>query len=371
MASPGELRKIFVAATMQDQGKTTVSLGLMKAFYERCPSVGFIKPVGQRYVEIEGVRVDEDVALMRAIFPGSGELADMSPVTVGKTFTRDYIMKPQPDVLSKKIVESFSRMSAGKRCVVIEGTGHAGVGSCFDASNADVAHLLGAKVILVAGGGIGKPIDEVLLNRSLFEDRQVEFLGVILNKVMPEKLDQIREVVSAGLKRKGIELLGCIPHEPSLANPSMQQIHEELGGELLNGKERLSNSVEAVIVGAMSAHRALEYISANCLLITPGDRDDLVLAAIGMSVLDTEHKEGVAGILLTGGTRPHDSILNLISRTSIPVILYEDDSYSIAASVHALKVKIQPSDVRKIETAPRLVRDYVDIERLVEMMSSS
>lgn len=368
MSSPGEPKKIFVAATMQDQGKTTVSLGLMKAFHERCASVGFIKPVGQRYVEIDGIRVDEDVALMRAIFPGSGDLADMSPVTVGKSFTRDYIMKPQPDVLAKKIVESFGRMAAGKKCVVIEGTGHAGVGSCFDASNADVAHLLGARVLLVAGGGIGKPIDEVLLNRSLFADREVEFLGVILNKVLPEKLDQIREVVSAGLARKGLELLGCIPHEPSLANPSMQQILEELGGELINGTESLTNSVDKVIVGAMSARRALEYILPDCLLITPGDRDDLVLAAIGACALDTEHKEGVAGILLTGGTRPHESILNLVSRTSIPVVLHDEDSYSVAAKVHALKVKIQPTDTRKIDTAPRLVRKYVNIDRIMELM---
>jgi hypothetical protein len=366
MPPASHLKKVFVAATMQDQGKTTVSLGLMQAFSELCGPVGFIKPVGQRYVEVEGVRVDEDVSLMRAIFPCRCQLADMSPVTVGRTFTRDYILKPQPELLMKRIRESFDRMAEGNRSVVIEGTGHAGVGSCFDASNADVARLLGGKVILVAGGGIGKPIDEVLLNRSLFEDTQVDFLGVILNKVMPDKLDSIREVVGAGLKRKGIDLLGCIPHEPSLANPSMQQILDEIGGELLNGEESLGNNVETVIVGAMAAHRALEYIVPNCLLITPGDRDDLVLAALSTCTLDPSKGSCVAGILLTGGTRPHPSILGLMARTPIPVILIEEDSYSVAAAVHALKVKIQPSDKGKIQTAPKLVRQYVDIERIIE-----
>jgi BioD-like phosphotransacetylase family protein len=368
MPRSSEIKKVFVAATMQDQGKTTVSLGLMSAFQELCGPAGFIKPVGQRYVEIEGVRVDEDVALMRAIFPSACGLGHMSPVTVGRSFTREYIKNPDPEVLNRRIVEGFEHMAEGHRSVVIEGTGHAGVGSCFDASNADVASLLGAKVILVAGGGIGRPIDEVLLNRSLFQDSRVQLLGVILNKVLPSKLDEIQEVVGAGLARKGIDLLGCIPLEPSLACPSMKQILAEIGGELLNGEESLGNNVDQVIVGAMAAHRALEYISDDCLLITPSDRDDLLLAAMSTFALDSQRKPGIAGVLLTGGMRPHKSILELMAQTKMPVILLEKDSYSIAAAVHALKVKIQPSDRRKIELAPRLVREHVDIERIVERL---
>lgn len=366
MARAEEPKKIFVAATGQDQGKTTVSLGFMQAFRDLCGPVGFIKPVGQRYVEVNGIRVDEDVALMRAIFPDCGELADMSPVTVGKSFTRDYIFDPQPDRLKRQILSAFERMSRGKRSVVIEGTGHAGVGSCFDASNAEVAKLLGGKVVLVAGGGIGKPIDEVLLNRSLFEDSGVELLGVVLNKVLPEKLESIREAVRAGLERKGISLLGCIPNEPRLSNPSMLQIYEELGGELLYGRDYLANNVEAVVVGAMAAHRALEYLRPNCLLITPGDRDDLVLAAVGTCVLSGESAGCVSGILLTGGVPPNRTVLQLLARTRVPVILHEADSYTVAAQVHALKVKIQPTDTEKISLAPKLVREHVDIRQILE-----
>ncbi len=361
-------KRIFVAATGQDQGKTTVSLGLMQAFTELAAPVGFIKPVGQRYIEVNGIRVDEDVALMRAIFPTSGELGDMSPVTVGRTFTRDYIFNPQPELLARKIVTSFERVAAGKRTVVIEGTGHAGVGSCFDASNAEVARLLGGKVVLVAGGGIGKPIDEVLLNKSLFEDTKVEFLGVILNKVIPDKLESIRETVRAGLARKGIELLGCIPNAPALSNPSMQQIFEELGGELINGHASLARNIDSVIVGAMSAHRALEYICPDCLLITPGDRDDLVLAAVGICALSPDTEKCVAGILLTGGARPNENVLKLIARTNIPIVLHEDDSYTVAAGVHALKVKIQPGDSGKIALVPQLVRKYVDVQRVLDRL---
>ena len=358
-------RKIFVAATMQDQGKTTVSLGLMGAFGAIHPPVGFIKPVGQRYVEAEGARVDEDVALMRSIFPSDCPPGDMSPVTVDRSFTREYIRSPQPDVLAGRITESFARMAAGRNFIVVEGTGHAGVGSCFDTSNADVARLLGAKVILVAGGGIGRPIDEVMLNRSLFADRGVELLGVVLNKVLPAKLDAIRDVVRAGLARQGIDLLGCIPHEPLLASPSMGQIVEEIGGEVLNGADSLGNHIETTIVGAMAADRALEYIRGRCLLITPGDRDDLILAVLGSY---TAGVNKIAGLLLTGGVMPQRNTLDMIARTDIPVMLTEDDSYTAASSVHSLKVKITPADQTKTQLARKLVQEYVDVDHILERM---
>jgi BioD-like phosphotransacetylase family protein len=368
MTPSSEPKKVFVAATGQDQGKTTVSLGLMSAFRELCPPVGFIKPVGQRYVEVHGVRVDEDVALMREIFPADCALADMSPVTVGRSFTRDYIRDPHRQEIVERIREAFQRMSAGMSSVVIEGTGHAGVGSCFDTSNADVAKLLGAKVILVAGGGIGKPIDEVLLNESLFHDRGVELIGVVLNKVLPSKLEENREIVATGLGRKNIDLLGCIPFEPRLASPSVRQVLDEIGGELLNGEASLGNSIGSVIVGAMAAHRALEYIIPGCLLITPGDRDDLILAAMSICTMGAGPKDQVAGILLTGGAGPQKTVLDLVRRTEIPVILVKSDSYTAAAAVNDLKVKIQPTDTTKTLLATQLIRQHVNVQRIVERL---
>jgi len=368
MAEAQDTKKVFVAATKQDQGKTTVSLGLMAAFQERCGPAGFIKPVGQRYVDVQDVRVDEDVALMRSIFAAQCDLADMSPVTVARSFTRKYIADPQPDVLKRRIRESFARVAAGCGSVVIEGTGHAGVGSCFDTSNADVAALLGANVILVTSGGIGRPIDEVMLNRALFEDRGVKLLGVVLNKVLPRKLEEIRDVVDKGLSRLGIELLGCVPLEPLLARPSMGQIHDEIGGQVLHGEAALRNGVDKVIVGAMAAHKALKYIKPGCLLITPGDRGDLLLAAVSSTAMGAGPAEQIAGILLTGGEAPHDNILDLIRQTDLPVILVDTDSYSAAAAVHGLKVKIQPTDRQKIETAPRLVRQHVNVDRILERL---
>ena len=368
METAGPTKKLFVAATRQDQGKTTICLGLLSALKEICPPVGFIKPVGQRYVEVDGVRVDEDVALMRAIFEPDVGLADMSPVTVGRSFTRDYILNPNREALVARVTQAFERVAAGKRAVVIEGTGHAGVGSCFDLSNADVAKLLGAKAVIVTAGGIGQPIDEVMLNQSLFHENGVELIGVILNKVRPEKLDSVATFVEEALARKGIDLLGVIPHEDILANPSMRQVLDEIGGDLLNGEAFLANEIETVIVGAMTAHRALDYIYRNCLLITPGDREDLILAAMSSCTVALDKSNCVSGILLTGGVRPHENIMRLIRRTQIPVILVKGDSYSTAAAVNTLKIKIQPFDNKKIVMARRLVKRFVNVQRLIDKL---
>lgn len=362
MAEP---KKLFIAATKQNEGKTTLSLGLLSALNELCPPVGFMKPVGQRYVKVDGVRVDEDVALMRSIFNPESGLADMSPVTVGRTFTRDYIRNPNLPELEARVLEAMARVAEGKRSVVIEGTGHAGVGSVFDLSNAHVAKLLGAKVILVTSGGIGRPIDEVMLNRSLFREHGVDLLGVVLNKVLPHKLDEIAAVVDEGLGRLGIDLLGVLPFEEVLANPTMQQVLDELHGTLLHGEDCLPNEIQNVIVGAMTAHRAIEYIHRRCLLIAPGDRDDVILAGMSRAAVGEDEQHSVAGMLLTGGITPHRNTMELLRRTQIPVILVDADSYTTASAVKDIKIKIQPLDAQKIAAAQELVRKHVNVGKIL------
>src|SRR5208337_844860 len=226
--------RVFIAATRQNDGKTTASLGLIAALREHFPRIGYIKPVGQRFVEIEEQKIDEDTVLMDAVYQLNCPLVDMSPIAVEPAFTRKYLESANNEALVKKIADSFDRVSWEKDFVLCEGSGHAGVGSVFDLSNAQVAKILGAKVIIVTQGGIGKPIDEVCLNQALFEKEGVEVIGVILNKVLGEKVDYISDFARRGLKRKGLDLLGVLPYEQILSHPSVDLIREELHAELLN-----------------------------------------------------------------------------------------------------------------------------------------
>src|SRR5580658_8166997 len=159
--------RVFITATRQNDGKTTASLGLIAALQKHFPRIGYIKPVGQRFVEIEEQKIDEDSVLMDAVYSMNCPLVDMSPIAVEPDFTRKYLQAENNDALVKKIQKAFDRVSWEKDFVLCEGSGHAGVGSVFDLSNARVAKLLEAKVIIVSQGGIGKPIDEIALNQAL------------------------------------------------------------------------------------------------------------------------------------------------------------------------------------------------------------
>jgi hypothetical protein len=358
--------RVFIAATRQNDGKTTTSLGLIAALQKHFPRVGYIKPVGQRFVEIEEEKIDEDSVLMDAVFRMNTPLADMSPIAVEPDFTRKYLQAANNEALVKKIQKAFDRVAWEKDFVLCEGSGHAGVGSVFDLSNARVAKILGAKVIIVSQGGIGKPIDEIALNQALFEKEGVEIIGVILNKVIGEKVDYVSDFARRGLKRKGLDLLGVLPYEQILCNPSMELIREELQAELLNSPPTMHSLVDDVVIGAMSAQNAMQFFKRGVLIITPGDREDILLAAGAMTSPHSEDK--LAGIVLTGGLRPSESVLKAMQAMPIPVLLAKADSYEVASKVHNLIVKTRPADFEKISLIRDIVAKNVNVKKIIDSL---
>ncbi len=358
--------KVYVAATRQNDGKTIVSLGLISAFLGRGKKVGYIKPVGQHYVEVQGHKVDEDAVLVKETYGIPGALCDMSPVAVPRGFTEEYIKHPDRNLLVHEITDAFSRASENRDFVLIEGTGHAGVGSVFDMSNADVASLLGAKVLLVSSGGIGRPIDEIMLNKALFDSMGVPILGAVINKVQPEKYEKIAPLVRQGLQRKGLEVLGVMPHNPVLSNPTIEELYADINGELLSGRSRMQTMVKRTLIGAMPPHEALHYFEDGTLLITPGTREDMILAALGSCGFGNE--DCISGIVLTGGILPHERIMELIRRSEIPVISVSDDTFTVATRITNLIVKVRPGDTAKIAASEELIGQYLDVDRLMDML---
>jgi len=360
------MKKIFVAATRQNEGKTVVSLGLIAHFSQQW-KVGYIKPIGQRYLEEQGYKVDEDSVLIERACGINCHLRDMSPIAVEKGFTESHIRGEKKD-LPERILNSFARVSQNRDLVVIEGTGHAGVGSVFDLSNATVARLLGAKVLLVSGGGIGRAIDEIVLNKALFEKEGAELLGVVVNKVFPEKYDKINQLLRKGLEKRGIKVWGVIPFHSLLTWPTLWQILEELGGEIVCGGDELDRMARKMVVGAMEPHHALSYFEDESLVITPGDREDIILAAISTLMVPHEGQKRLVGMVWTGGLIPHYTILELVKKCNLPVILVEHDTYTTASKINDLTVKIRPVDREKIQAVIKLVEDYLAMEILWEML---
>ena len=350
-------QRVFVAATGQNRGKTTASLGLTAAIIARGSRTGFIKPVGQRYLVVEGTRADEDAVLMKAVFDLPDALDDMSPVTLPRHFTTDYVMGKVENHLEQAVTEAAARVGTDKDLLVIEGTGHAGVGAVVGLSNARVAALLEAPVVIVSEGGVGRPIDEIVLNHALFERDGVRVAGAVVNKVDVDSHPHLPEVLRRGLGQHGIELLGWIPYSDLLANPSLELIATHLDGELLAGEATPGRTIAHVAIGAMQAQHAVGLIRERTLLITPGDRDDMLEMALELAA-----DEGrITGVVLTGGFVPDAARLAELRAASLFTYLVGSDTYRTAQAVDEILVKTHPTDTDKIETIIRLVDGSLDI----------
>lgn len=360
---PSSARRVFLAATGQNRGKTTTSLGLLAAIRERGLRLGFVKPVGQRYLVIDGTRADEDAVLMSEVFGFPDALNDMSPVTLPRRFTSDFILGRVTDDLAAQVRAAYDRVAADKDLVVIEGTGHAGVGAVVGLSNARAAAMLAAPVIIVSEGGIGRPIDEIVLNCALFAAHGARVIGAVVNKVDVESHPHLPEVLRRGLAQHDVELLGCIPYSEFLANPSLELIVTHLEGELVSGEATPGLTIGWVAIGAMQAVHAIELLRERTLLITPGDRDDLILGALEANRTSTVPR--VIGMVLTGGFRPSDAMLEALRQANIFGYLVGTDTYRTAQAVDEILVKTHASDREKISTIIRLVDRALDVDALL------
>jgi BioD-like phosphotransacetylase family protein len=357
-------RRVFLAATGQNRGKTTTSLGLLAAIRDRGLRLGFLKPVGQRYLVVDGTRADEDAVLMSRVFDLPDALDDVSPVTLPRRFTTDYILGRIGDDLPAQIERAYRAVATDRDIVVIEGTGHAGVGAVVGVSNARVAALLDAPVIIVSEGGIGRPIDEIVLNCALFEAHGARVIGAVVNKVDVDSHPHLPDVLGRGLAQHGVELLGCIPYSELLANPSLELVATHLDGELLTGEAGPNQTIGWVAIGAMHAVHAVELLRDRTLVITPGDREDLLRMALEVNRVSTRGPR-VIGVVLTGGFRPPQAILDELAAAGMFSYLVGTDTYRTAQAVEQILVKTHADDTEKIDTIIELVGRAVDVDALV------
>lgn len=360
-------RRVFLAATGQNRGKTTVSLGLAAAIESDGHRLGFLKPVGQRYLVVDGTRADEDAILMKEVFDLPDPLNDMSPVTLPRHFTTDFVMGRISEDLAAAVSSADAAVARDKDVVLIEGTGHAGVGAVIGLSNATVAALLDAPVVIVSEGGVGRPIDEIVLNHALFERHGVRVLGAVVNKVNVDANPDLPEVLGQGLAQHGIELIGCIPFSELLANPSLELIVTHLDGDLLAGEATAGAIIGQVAIGAMRADHAVPFLRDRTLLITPGDRDDMLEVALEAfrAGIEPGRRPRVTGLVLTGGFRPPASLLEELRSAGLFTYLVESDTYSAAQDVQDILVKTHPTDTEKIATIIELVGRSLDSEPLL------
>ena len=362
------MRNIYMAASSQHVGKTTCTLGLVSAFQHDGFSVGYSKPVGQKSLEIDNLRVDKDTVLFADLLGFDIDPRLHSPVILGTGATTRYLDNPEEFSLQEDIKAAAIELDKLHDIVIFEGTGHPGVGSVAEVSNAHVARIINAPVIMVVEGGIGSTIDMLNMNLALFREEGVHILGVIVNKVIPDKIDRLRYYLNKWLQPRGIPILGLIPYEKSLAYPVMRTVADSVAGLTTHNAENLDNKVEDIMAGSLIDTPELKSFE-NILLVAAVRQLEPAIDKINsiMKVM-RKNKSPLSGIVLTGQGTPESRSIDYILKYKIPMIRTELDTYSAVLQISKIEVKINRNTPWKVRRAVELIREHVDLKLILERM---
>jgi len=359
------MKNIYIAASGQHVGKTTCTLGLVSALHGKGVNVGYCKPVGQKHVDVMGDKVDKDTLLFSDLIGFDIQAEVHSPIIFWKGATQEFIDSPDKYKPVERVQHAEQILSERHDRIIYEGTGHPGVGSVANMSNARVAKHLNAGVIMVVPGGIGSTIDMLNLCLSLFREEKVPVIGVIINKVKPEKIDLIREYVGKWLKAKGIPLLGLIPYEKSLVFPLMYTISRSIQGTIEFFPEKVYNRIEGTIAGSLIDLKDLKE-SKNLLLVVSTRGLKGALKKIAMISEAEKHEEcPLAGIVLTGDGNIGKDSVEYININQIPLIRTNLDTYGSVIRISNIEVKINRSTPWKIQRAIELFEQNISMDFLL------
>lgn len=359
---------IFIAATGQNVGKTTLCLGMIAALKRRFERVGFIKPVGQQHVAIDQATiVDKDAVLFRKHFKLTSDWKDMSPVIIPSGFTRDFIDdKISEEELMETIALSFQKVASVNDYTIVEGTGHVGVGSIVNLNNAKVAAALNLEMVIIASGGLGSAHDELALNLAMCEKFGVKVRGVILNRVLEDKREMIEEYFPKALKRWNVPLIGCVPFNEFLSKPTVRDFEALFNTNLLTGERHHYRHFDEFRLVAGSLEAYLGEMPPRVLVITPATREDIIRATIN-NYLETRKTLGIdneGGMILTGKQPAREEILQEIRKVDIPTLYAPLCSYDAMKKITSYTAKIRTKDLPKIEKAIDLVEASIDFNAL-------
>jgi len=346
-------RAIMVAAAGgKHTGKTSVSMALTNGLRRRFPSVGYMKPVGQEHVVDGSAKIDKDVFLARQHFSMTDPPEAMSPVILDRGVTKSFIDGALPHAsLVGAIRSGFRTLSARHDFVVVEGTGHVGVGSVVGLSNPRVAALLGLDMVLVVNGGIGRAVDEVELSRALCDAHGVRVRGVVMNRVLPAKMGEIRGYAERWLTQAGLPLLGCIPDSPSFDKPRLSDLLRTLRARVLVGGADEARSYSTHEFVGTSVKRFEDKLAEDpaalreAFLLVHHTRHDVLEA-----VLNAAAEGRFAGGLVLTGSPPRTDVEALLrghpGASALDVLDSAMTSTQAMEGIKACRPKLRPGESR-------------------------
>ena len=358
-------KAIYIVTTEPNSGKSIVSLGLMQLLLGKTAKVGYFRPIID---DVTKEKTDNHIDTILSYFN-----VDMKP-DEAYAYTRSQVVqlknKDKDDEIVGHIIHKFKTIENRFDFVLVEGTDFSGEGAIIEWDiNVLIAKNLGIPAIILASGK-NKTLEELLGNLYMaydsFMEKGVEVLLIIANKVQPENLD----LVTNGLKEKLPDniLVGAIPINNTLGSPAVKEIAQELDAKILFGSDYINNQVGGFSVGAMQLRNYLTHLKKDSLVITPGDRADIILGALQANI--SSNYPNLSGIVLTGGLIPEESIIKLIEGLSdiIPILSVAGGTYSVTNKIGTIRPRIYADNKEKIIISIQEFDKYIPTKELAERL---
>jgi len=358
-------KAIYITTIEPNSGKSIVSLGLMQLLLGKAAKVGYFRPIIDDLQEGE---IDNHINTVTSYFNLNLKFEE------AYAFSRSEVIRMKnenkDDEIISKIIEKYKALEERFDFVLIEGTSFVGEGAIIEFDiNILIAKNLGIPAIILASG-VGKTLEELVGSLQIaydsFRDKGVEVLSIIANKVEPKNQALVVSELEKNLPAE--VLVNAIPMNHILANASIKEIVEELGAKVLFGETYINNQAGHFSVGAMQLRNYLTHLKENALVITPGDRADIILGALQANI--SVNYPSISGIVLTGGLIPEDAIIKLIEGLSeiVPIISVKGGTFSVANRIGAIKSQIYAENTQKILTSIKGFEEHVQVEALVERL---
>ncbi|AUP80114.1 phosphate acetyltransferase [Flavivirga eckloniae] len=355
---------IYVATIEPNSGKSVVVLGLMRMLLGKTAKVGYFRPiiedleVGERDNHINTVmsHFELDINYKRTFAYTRSQVLDL------------YNQGKSGEVIDE-IIKKYKDLEERFDFILVEGTDFSHENSSLELDiNILISKNLGLPVIIVSQGDkkeLKEIVDSVQLAHDTFK-QDVDVLSIVTNKANPESLSTLKEQLKERINN-GTDIT-VIPKIPSLGSPTVKEISKALGGEVLFGQDMLNNLTENPSVGAMQLRNYLTHLKENSLVITPGDRADIILGALQANISKNYPK--IAGIILTGGLIPEEPILKLIEGLSsiVPLISVKGGTYHVTNSIGSIKSRVYAENTEKIATSIETFEKHVDTDKLAERL---
>lgn len=352
---------LYITATETRSGKSAIVLGVMHLLTRNMRKVAFFRPIINEPLLDDK---DHDISLMLHHFKLDIAYPDTFAYTLDEA--RQLINSGQRNLLIANILQKFRSLAETHDMVLCEGTDFLGKDAAFEFElNAEIAANLGCPVMVIANGA-NKTADDIAESTQLvvdqLEESNIDILSIIINRadLSETDKDEIRKRISC--KTCQVQpLIYCVPDEPTLGKPTMGDLRTWLGAEVLYGHNRMDTLVGDYLIAAMQVHNFLDYIQQDNLIITPGDRADIVLASIASRV--SSAYPDISGVLLTGGIRLPKNVHLLVegwTGVPVPILLTDDHTYKTVQMLSQLYGRIEPGNARKINTALGLFERHVN-----------